>query len=174
MKGRPRLLLAAAGAVVAIAVVVFAFRPSGDQVEPTGAAPTFSTADLAGRPVRLVQYRGEPVLLNFWASWCIPCRKEFPLLRAVHGHGLTVLGVVFNDSADSAAEFMKDQGASWPGLQDPGGDIAEAYHVGLRPGIPVSVLIDGGGRLVERHVGELRQGDLDRLVALVSATSTTT
>jgi len=172
-KRRP-LALALVGVAVAAAVAVLAFRPSGDQVSGTGPAPPFSTIDLQGQRVRLADYQGEAVLLNFWASWCIPCRKEFPLMRAVHGKGVTVLGVVFNDTAEAAAEFMREQDAPWPGLQDPRGRIAAAYDVGLRPGIPVTVLIDREGRLAERHVGELRKEDLDRLVALATATTTST
>lgn len=173
MKG-PRLALALAGAAVAVVAVVFAFRPSGDQVAATGAAPTFSTVDLQGKPVRLADYRGRPVLVNFWASWCIPCRKEFPLLQGVEGTDVAVLGVVFQDTTEAAAEFMRDQKATWPGLQDPGGRIADAYDVGLRPGIPVTVLVDATGRLAERHVGELREEDLDRLLALAANPTTST
>ena len=177
MNGR-RLALALVGLAVAVVALVFSFRPSGDQVAATGAAPTFSAVDLDGRRVRLADYRGKTVLLNFWASWCIPCRKEFPLLRAVEGRTVdgtevAVLGVVFNDEAAPAAAFMRDQKATWPGLQDPGGRIADAYDVALRPGIPVTVLVDAQGRLVERHVGELREEDLDALLAPATATTTT-
>lgn len=168
MNRRRRLVLAAAGAALAAAAVVVAFRPSGDQPAAGGAAPTFSAEDLSGRRVRLVDYRGGPVLVNFWASWCIPCRREFPLLKAVEGRGVSVLGVVFQDSRDAAAAFMREQGATWPGLSDPEGRIADAYDVGLRPGIPVTVLVGADGRLVERHVGELRQEDLDRMLPLAA------
>ena len=169
MTGRRRLALLAAGAAVVVALGVFAFRPAGDDGQPTaGLAPTFETVDLEGKRVRLVDYRGQPVLLNFWASWCVPCRKEFPLLKEVAGSEVAVLGVVFRDTDDAAAAFMREQGATWPGLKDEGGRIADAYDVGFRPGLPVTVLIDREGRLVERHVGELRREDLDRLVALVT------
>lgn len=166
-KGRRQLVVAVLGAAVAVVALVLAFRPSGDQPASTGGAPAFSTVDLNGNTVRLADYRGQAVLLNFWASWCVPCRKEFPLLKAVEGHGVSVLGVVFQDTTAAAASFMREQGATWPGLQDPGGPIAKAYGVGLKPGIPVTVLIDQRARMVERHIGELRKDDLDRLVALV-------
>ena len=179
MNGRRRLVLGLAGAAVAVVVAVVAFRPSGDQQVAPGAAPTFSAVDLTGRPVRLVDYRGRTVLLNFWASWCIPCRKEFPLFKAVEGKEfggteVAVLGVVFNDEKGPAAGFMREQGATWTGIQDPGGKIADAYDVGLRPGIPVTVLIDRDGRLAERHVGELRKEDLDRLLVPATPATTTT
>lgn len=167
MTGRRRAAVVAAG-VSGVVLASLALLPSGDDPAPAGAAPAFETVDLQGRTVRLEDYRGEPVLVNFWASWCVPCRKEFPLLKAVHGKGATVLGVVFDDTADAARDFMRDQGATWPALEDPGGRIAESYGVGSRPGLPVTVAVDRAGVLVERHVGELRQEDVDRLVRVAS------
>ena len=169
MTPRRRLALVAAGAVVVVLVAVVAFRPTGDDaVVAAGAAPRFETVDLDGRPVRLADYRGRPLLLNFWASWCVPCRKEFPLLKAVHGDDVTVLGVVFEDTVESARAFMREQAATWPGLRDPGGRIADEYDVGFRPGLPVTVAVDRAGVLADRHVGELRKEDVERLVTVAS------
>ena len=142
-----------------------ALRPSGVPTAFGRKAPTFSTFDLDGRPVALTDYRGKVVLVNFWASWCVPCRREFPLLREMHGSGVAVLGVVFDDSPDAARRFMRAQGATWPGLIDPEGEIAGAYGVGRKPGIPVTVAVDATGVLVDRQVGEARRADLARLVA---------
>jgi cytochrome c biogenesis protein CcmG/thiol:disulfide interchange protein DsbE len=167
--GRRRAVTVVVGAFAVVALAVLVLRPAGDEATaPPGAAPAFETADLDGRTVRLADHRGEPVLINFWASWCVPCRKEFPLLKAVHGNGATVLGVVFEDTTDAARDFMREQEATWPGLEDPGGRIAESYDVGFRPGLPVTVAVDREGVLVDRHVGELRQEDVDRLVRLAS------
>ncbi|MGH9154302.1 MAG: TlpA family protein disulfide reductase [Acidimicrobiales bacterium] len=165
-----RRRLATGGAVVVVAIVaVLALRPTGDGEVLGRTAPAFSTFDLQGRPVRLADYQGRPVLVNFWASWCVPCRREFPLLRRAEESGrVEVLGVVFQDSRSAAADFMADQGATWPGLVDPDGDIADAYAVRLRPGLPVTVAVAADGRLVSRHVGELRGDDLDQLVDLVA------
>ena len=168
MTGRRRAALVVAGVFAAAVLASLALRPAGDDPAPAGAAPAFETVDLEGRTVRLSDHRGEPVLVNFWASWCVPCRKEFPLLKAVHGRGATVLGVVFEDTADAARDFMREQGATWPALEDPGGRIAESYDVGFRPGLPVTVAVDRAGVLVERHVGELRREDVDRLVRVAS------
>ena len=168
MTGRRRAVVVAVAALVVVAAGVVLLRPAGDPAEPAGAAPAFRTTDLDGRPVSLEDYRGRPVLVNFWASWCVPCRNEFPLFKEVNGERLAVLGVVFQDTRSAAAEFMEDQGATWPGLVDPGGRIADDYDVGFRPGLPVTVAIDAAGALAGRHVGELRREDLDRLVAAVS------
>jgi len=150
--------------VIAIGVGV-ALRPSSDDGGVSRRAPTFETFDLLGEPVRLVDYRGKVVVLNFWASWCVPCRKEFPLLKQVHGGDVAVLGVVYQDSKRAAAAFMRQQGATWPGLIDPKGQIAKAYGVGAKPGIPVTFAINARGAQVQRHIGELRRGDLEKLIA---------
>lgn len=154
----------ATGVLVAGAALVL--RPATDEKGAANLAPTFETFDLKGERVRLVDYRGKVVVLNFWASWCVPCRKEFPLLKQVHGGDVAVLGVVYQDSKPAAAAFMRDQGATWPGLIDPDGEIADAYGVGAKPGLPVTIAIDPEGSLVRRHIGELRRGDLEGLIAL--------
>lgn len=157
-------------AIVIVAGAALALRPSDDG-PATGRAPAFETFDLDGGPVRLADYRGKVVMLNFWASWCVPCRKEFPLLKDVHGEDVAVLGVVFQDSRRAAAAFMDDQGATWPALIDPKGQIARAYGVAAKPGIPVTVAIDARGALVKRHIGELRRGDLEELIAAARRSS---
>jgi cytochrome c biogenesis protein CcmG/thiol:disulfide interchange protein DsbE len=129
-------------------------------------APTFSTSDLEGNRVTLVDHRGQVVLLNFWASWCAPCREEFPKLKAVHGRDdVVVLGVVFDDSKRKAAGFMREQGATWPGLVDPDHDIADAYGVFKKPGIPVTWAIDADGVARARRLGPLTDAALTDLLA---------
>lgn len=117
-------------------------------------APAFATQDLNGKAVALRSYRGQTVVLNFWASWCIPCRHEFPLLAQIDARpNVTVLGVVYNDSTTNARKFMADHGGTWPGLVDDG-QIARAYRVG--PGIPATIVIGPNGKVVRRNLGEIR------------------
>lgn len=156
----------AVAAGVLVAGAALALRPGSEGGDSAKIAPTFETFDLEGERVRLVDYRGKVVVLNFWASWCVPCRKEFPLLKQVHGGDVAVLGVVYQDSKRAAAAFMRDQGATWPGLIDPDGEIADAYGVAAKPGLPVTFAIDPKGSLVRRHIGELRRGDLEGLIAV--------
>jgi cytochrome c biogenesis protein CcmG/thiol:disulfide interchange protein DsbE len=117
-------------------------------------APGFSTRDLTGKAVALRDYRGQTVVLNFWASWCVPCRHEFPLLAKIDAREtVTVLGVVYNDSQGNARTFMTDHNGTWPGLVDDG-QIARAYRVG--PGIPATIVINPDGKIRRRNLGEIR------------------
>jgi cytochrome c biogenesis protein CcmG/thiol:disulfide interchange protein DsbE len=159
-------------AVLGLAVVVVAglgallLRPSssGSAANDAGRpAPLFKSADLDGRPVALADFRGHPVVLNFWASWCQPCRAEFSVLKrlkATHPD-VVVLGVVFQDTDGAARSFLQQEGATWPGVRDPAGQIADAYGVHRKPGIPVSVLVGADGTIRGRpHLGPL-ENDAD-------------
>jgi cytochrome c biogenesis protein CcmG/thiol:disulfide interchange protein DsbE len=153
--------LGAAGVAVAV-VIGLLLTPSGSGSRSGRAAtgqvaPLFQTFDLDGHPVALSSFRGHRLVLNFWASWCQPCRQEFPLLRqlkAAHPD-VVVLGVVFQDGDSPARAFLKAQRATWPGLRDPNAQIADAYGVHAKPGIPISVLVGPDGTIRGRQVGPL-------------------
>ena len=126
-------------------------------------APDIALADLDGNPVRLADYAGRPVLVNFWASWCLPaCAEEFPVLAdalAAHAdEGLAVVGIVYRDRSEAARAFGLEQGASWPLAMDPGGRVARSYGVF---GPPESWLIGRDGRIAARHVGPFTEAELD-------------
>jgi cytochrome c biogenesis protein CcmG/thiol:disulfide interchange protein DsbE len=128
-------------------------------------APTFVAPRLVGsEQLRLTDFRGQPVLLNFFASWCTPCRDELPLLqKAVDGKNAAVIGVLFNDSASSARRFLRQLGITFPTADDDGA-IARAYRVATKPGLPVTYAIAADGRLAARHIGQLRPEDVPALV----------
>ena len=113
--------------------IVIGRHPLLDQAAPEVALPALDDDD----DVRLSALRGRPVLVNFWASWCIPCREEFPLFKAAladpDNADLEILGVVYQDSESAAAEFMQSQSATWPALTDAGGTVANAYGVVAPP-----------------------------------------
>lgn len=128
-------------------------------------APAFAGVDLDGHLRALGDDRGHPVLVNFWASWCDPCRREFPLFAAALAahRDLRVLGVVSNDTRRGAKDFARSFHARWPSVVDANGAIGRAYLAGQ--GLPVTFLIGSDGVLRARHTGELRPADIDALLS---------
>jgi cytochrome c biogenesis protein CcmG/thiol:disulfide interchange protein DsbE len=168
------LVLAGAVALAALLFVLFvplgSVEPAGEAgpvVGPSGGTSTGASADsivvgghpllgkaapdidlltIDGEPVTLSELRGRPVLVNFWATWCPPCRDEFPLMVDAYAEhaddGLEILGVMHQDFADGARDFAEDMGASWPILEDP---QDAAYGDYLVVGMPTSFFIDTDG-----------------------------
>jgi len=129
------------------------------------AAPGFSLVPIGGgQPVALEQLRGHPVVLNFWATWCVPCLQEHPALsEASHSFPeVQFLGVVYEDDAARATSFVQERPSGYPSLLDPDGRTAIAYGVF---GVPETFFIDGSGRIVEKFVGPLEPASIAALIA---------
>jgi cytochrome c biogenesis protein CcmG/thiol:disulfide interchange protein DsbE len=132
-------------------------------------APALAGTTLDGEAFDLAAHRGSPVLVNFWASWCGPCRDEFPLLTdAVRRHadgGLVVVGALYKDDPEPALAFVAEQGAAWPTVADPDRSIGAAWKV-LAP--PQTFFVDREGIIREVQVGQVRDAaELDRLLASI-------
>jgi cytochrome c biogenesis protein CcmG/thiol:disulfide interchange protein DsbE len=132
-------------------------------------APDFELTTLDGRTVRLRDLRGRPVILNFWASWCYPCRAEFPELRDAYrthaAKGLEVLGIVsWNDIESDARDFVREQRASWPMPVDRSKKVEEVYSV---PYMPQTFFVDREGRIQLRVYAQLTQEVLDRGLRMI-------
>jgi cytochrome c biogenesis protein CcmG/thiol:disulfide interchange protein DsbE len=115
----------------------------------------------------IADYRGKWVLVNFWASWCAPCRSEAPALetfqRQHSGQGFTVLGINLDDTTDDALDFVGRYGLTYPQLRDgDGGDRRDAYGM---TGFPESFLVDPGGKLALIRRGPVDERYLDQAVA---------
>ncbi len=118
------------------------------------AAPDFTLKSRDGKNVRLSDLRGQVVLLNFWASWCGPCRQEMPILDAIHNKykdlGFSVLGVNLDAKSKKAINYLKDTPVSFPVLYDPKGDVSSQYGV---QAMPSTVIIDKDGNVRFLHEG---------------------
>lgn len=119
-------------------------------------APAFSLTLFDGSVLRLAELRGEVVFLNFWASWCPPCRAEARMLEASwrghKGRGVVFLGVNIQDKEEAARKFLEEFDVSYPNGMDPGSKIAIDYGVW---GLPETFIIDREGRITYKHVGAL-------------------
>lgn len=131
-------------------------------------APDFTLESLDGDKVSLSDYRGSVVLVNFWASWCEPCRTEIPDLEAAYqehkGQGLVVLGVNVAETRQVVGPSVKAFGISYPVLLDEQDRLMKVYR-GL--GLPMSLLIDREGVIRERHMGLLTADDLKKYLTKV-------
>ncbi|MGE5849989.1 MAG: peroxiredoxin family protein [Candidatus Methylomirabilota bacterium] len=125
-------------------------QPPKEEVE----APDFTLKDLNSRKVRLADFRGKVVFLNFFATWCVPCRTEMPAMERLHrdfkGKGLVVLAVDIQESARTVRPFMRELQLSFPALLDEDGSVATMYAV--RP-VPATYLISRDGRIAWRAFG---------------------
>jgi cytochrome c biogenesis protein CcmG/thiol:disulfide interchange protein DsbE len=129
-------------------------------------APDFTATDLDGHTLSLRDLRGHPVLLNFWASWCGPCRQEQPGLNAVDAafapRGLRVLGVTVRDNLNSARIFRDEFHVTYPSVFDQAARLGYAYQVDAPPS---TVLIDAGGVVRYKETGGVGEDVLRRLLA---------
>jgi cytochrome c biogenesis protein CcmG, thiol:disulfide interchange protein DsbE len=126
-------------------------------------------ATVDGR-LALGELRGAPVVLNFWASWCPPCREEAPRLerawRAARGRGVVFLGLDMQDLTGDARDFMREFGISYPTVRDPGDEVARDWGVS---GLPETFFISAHGRVVAHVIGAISSGQLREGIAAAMA-----
>jgi len=117
-------------------------------------APDFTHESRQGENLRLQDFRGEVVMLNFWASWCGPCRQEMPLMDDLYAQykdlGFTILAVNVDENRDEAHRFLDKVPVSYPILYDPQSDVSEQYEV---QAMPTTVMIDRDGNARFLHHG---------------------
>jgi cytochrome c biogenesis protein CcmG/thiol:disulfide interchange protein DsbE len=169
-------------AAIGLAVVVLAFvlvlatRRSAEQAKADSPllgrpAPEVTGPGLDGSTIRLSQLRGRYVLVNFFASWCVPCINEHDdLMRFQTRHeqagDATVLAVTFNDSLDNARRFFEKRGGDWPVLSDDRGKVALDF--GVR-GPPESFLVDPNGIVLTKIIGEVDDAALESIITEAKA-----
>ena len=153
------LVVLVVGGVVAAEVFTAGGEPSARR------APELPDQVLAGKRVDLDSLRGKPAVVNFWASWCAPCKQEAPELErfseSLDGRA-TLVGVDWNDSADNARDFIAKSGWSYPVLRDPTQKVGTQY--GLN-GLPTTFVLDSDGRIVDTLQGPQTVATLKRALA---------
>ena len=141
-------------ALIALLFSLLLSIPSVQAAELNKPAPDFTLKGLDGKNLKLSEYVGNVVFLNFWASWCAPCREEMPLLDALHQKykdlGFVVLGVNVEEQTDLARSYISRRPVKFPILLDPQNQVSKAYNV---IAMPTSVLIDRSGNMRYLHQG---------------------
>jgi peroxiredoxin len=145
------------------------FYPAGHRP----ATPHVSGTTLTGQKLSLAAYHGDTVVLNFWGSWCDPCRTEAPALgtlaRQLQPDHVRFLGIDIRDQPDSALAFMQTFNVGYPSLSDPSDEIALAFHSTVPPAaIPTTLVIDKNGRIAARVFGASTYVELKALIDKVA------
>jgi peroxiredoxin len=165
MKTALRLL--GIGALAALPV----FATCVDPIHTGAPAPSFQLTSNTGKSVNLDSLKGQIVLVNFWASWCGPCRKEMPILeqlnRQFHNKGVTLIGVNVEPNSAAAADWLKATPVSFPILFDTDSKVSKLYQV---EGMPNTVILDRKGNVRYIHRGYQPGAEneyLDQIRALI-------
>lgn len=144
-----RVRIAAMAAILAFALPAWA-APADVQ------APAFTLQSVDGHTVSLAQFKGDVVMINFWASWCGPCRQEMPLLDSIYKQykdmGFTLLGVNVEPDTHNAGAWLKKTPVSYPILFDPKSQVSQLYQV---QAMPTTVIVDRQGMVRFVHNGYL-------------------
>jgi thiol-disulfide isomerase/thioredoxin len=142
--------------------------PAADAVPPAHRPipeelPDLTLPDLAGTPQRLRGWKGRPLIVNFWATWCEPCRREIPLLKRLRreraGQKLEVLGIAL-DEGDAVRQYAARTGMDYPVLVGEKGGLEAVDAFGMDTVLPFSVFIDAAGRVVTLKIGELHPDEV--------------
>ena len=159
-----------------MAVLIFSFINLGEGNESGvsvvskiigNPAPDFSLPSLNGQRIGLQGFSGKPVILNFWATWCAPCKDEMPLLEAIskkYGSGLAVIAINEGDSLSAVKEFVAKENLDLQILLDEESEVGDLYKLS---GYPTSVFIDGKGIIQAIYLGELSLALAERNLDLI-------
>lgn len=183
------LILAAAGIVLAAVAILGIFQnrsllkfpaASIDSVQTTGSeksappdpqagkpAPDFELSSLEGSPVRLSDFKGHPVLINYWATWCPPCRDELPHIQKryeQYSPALVVLAINAGEDPDTIKNYIDENGFTFPVLLDPDWKVESLFGI---MAYPTSVFIDDKGIILARYVGGMSLDTLDDYLRII-------
>jgi cytochrome c biogenesis protein CcmG/thiol:disulfide interchange protein DsbE len=170
------MVVAASLALVALLVYgVVGAGPSStlDDAVAAGKKPVVPSRELPlldGGTAAPADFRGKPMIVNFWASWCEPCKDEAPVLERAQARlaakGGTILGVTVNDQSDRSREFAQRYGLRFPSVRDVEDQLGEDFD---RIGVPETFVVDRGGRIVALRRGPVDRAFIDEALRLVGA-----
>ena len=174
-----QILLAALVLVLAGLAIIYNSNSYSDPAPPVVAlqvaakvgspAPDFTLTDAAsGQPVTLSSFRGKPVWINFWATWCDACREEMPAMKQAYARyrdkGLVILGLDVQESAETVNAFTHSNGYDWTFLLDKDGKVTDKYFLS---GVPTHWFIGTDGIIKATQVGAIPQADLEGYMARI-------
>lgn len=140
--------------LTALCLLLSSWLASANARELSGPAPDFTLVTREGETVQLADLKGKVVMINFWASWCAPCRQEMPFLDEMYKDfkraGFVLLGVNLDQNSAAAEKFLADVPVTFPVLMDPKGDVAKLYN---NRAMPSSFFVDREGQLAYLHMG---------------------
>jgi cytochrome c biogenesis protein CcmG/thiol:disulfide interchange protein DsbE len=157
---RPRMLTGLSFLAVIGAVAVLEVASSEPERSAASKAPALPTEVITPPKVTVAGLRGKPAAINFWASWCTPCRREAPELEQLHrsrNSPGSIVGVNLNDRLSAAHAFIRDHRWTFPTLRDSDGAIGRAYEI---VGLPTTVILDSSGRIATVLSGPQTVGTL--------------
>lgn len=149
-------------AALALAACNLPGGSSAPSATPGAPAPGFTVKGVDGATHSLSDYRGKVVVLNFWATWCIPCRAEMPDLeheaRVHRSDPVAILGMDWKESAAPVRDFTEGLGVTYPMLLDADGHVYDTYRVGA---LPTTFIIDAQGRLLKSRIGIASRDEIE-------------
>jgi thiol-disulfide isomerase/thioredoxin len=166
LRAAPRSVAPAVAATVTAAGPEAAASPAPRKIPES--LPDLALPGLDGRSHKLSDWKGRPLLINFWATWCEPCRREIPLLESIHresaANGLEIVGIAL-DHADSVREFAKKLGMNYPVLVGENGGLEAVEAFGMDTVLPFTVFADPKGQIVTLKIGELHPDEARLILA---------
>jgi thiol-disulfide isomerase/thioredoxin len=159
-------------AILALGLLLLALAAPAAPSPDAGALFSATLQDIDGRPLSIASLRGTPIIVNFWARWCAPCRREFPhLIRAARRHpDIHIIGIGLEDQPQAVREFAAAYGIRYPLLL--AGDAGVSLLVALddpQAGLPYTIAIARDGKVLFRKLGALDAQDISRAVARLRA-----
>ena len=137
-----------------------------------GLAPEFTLTLFDGKPFELTEQRGKIVIINFWASWCGPCREEAPILQEVwdrfREQGVVVIGIAYVDTESRSRAFIDEFDITYPNGPDVGTVVADQYRI---QGVPETFVVDETGNIAEQIIGPVRSGQLEEIIGRLGSSS---